>query len=181
VISEIARLPERRQITERFGAERIARIEDRLSIAWVPLYEHLELVEMLYAAVGVEGYIRFWRRVMTDTLGAPLVAGLVRMSTKEGPMRLLSRGQMVHEALTRGTGVLGVEDPKETSCDHAPGLPCARVLAAELRRRHRGIDPRGVRPSRRTAERHHRDRVADARRRALRGRLAVAPLTLTRW
>jgi hypothetical protein len=116
VIAEIGRLPERAQITERYGAERIARLEDRLSIAWVPLDEHLELVEMLYAAVGVEGYVRFWRRVMTDTLGAPLVAGLVRMSTKEGPMRLLSRGQMVHEALTRGTGVLGVEDPKETSC-----------------------------------------------------------------
>lgn len=116
VIAEIARLPERAQITERFGADRIARIEERLSIAWVPLDEHLELVELLYAAIGVEGYVRFWRKVMTETLGAPLVAGLVRMSTKDGPMRLLSRGQMVHEALTRGTGVLAVEDQAETSC-----------------------------------------------------------------
>ncbi len=156
VIAEIGKLPERAQIIERFGAQRIAKIGDRLAIAWVPLEEHLELVELLYGAVGADPYVHFWRRVMIETLGAPLVAGLVRMSTREGPMRLLSRGQMVHEALTRGTGVLGIEDPRERSCVVTlKGFPSREFSLACYADGIAGsilgaVDRAGVRPSVRT-------------------------------
>lgn len=117
VIDEIDRLPQARRIFAEAGEERVARMRQLLPIAWVDLDEHLRLVEALYAAVGPDQNRAFWRRVMVTTLSTPLVAGVVRMSTAgHGPMRLLARGQLVHGALTRGTGTLAVVDPTESSC-----------------------------------------------------------------
>lgn len=125
VIAEIERLPQARSIFVATGEERVSRMRQHLSITWVDLDEHLALVEALYASIGPELYRQFWRRVMAETLSAPLVAGVVRMSTAgHGPMRLLARGQLVHGALTRGTGALSLEEPAESSCAiHLRGFP----------------------------------------------------------
>ncbi len=109
VLAELDRSPRARDVIAKVGEARVAKMRQLLSIAWVDLTEHLALVEALYVVIGPDEYTRFWRRVMVQTLGTPLVAGLVRMSTTNGPVRLLSRGQMVHGALTRGTGTLGFE------------------------------------------------------------------------
>lgn len=109
VLAELDRSPRASEVIERAGPDRVLRIRQMLAIAWVDLPEHLALVESLYGVIGPTEYTRFWRRVMVQTLSMPLVAGLVRMSTSQGPMRLLSRGQMLHGALTRGTGTLGIE------------------------------------------------------------------------
>lgn len=117
VIAEIERLPQARRIFAEAGEEQVARMRQLLPIAWVDLGEHLRLVEALYAAIGPDQNREFWRRVMVTTLSTPLVAGVVRMSTAgHGPMRLLARGQLVHGALARGTGILAVSDATDSSC-----------------------------------------------------------------
>lgn len=109
VLAELDRSPRANDVIAKVGEARVAKMRQLLSVAWIDLDEHLALVETLHAVIGPEEYTRFWRRVMVHTLGTPLVAGLVRMSTTNGPTRLLSRGQLVHGALTRGTGTLGYE------------------------------------------------------------------------
>jgi hypothetical protein len=117
VLAEVARLPQAKSIVAAAGEELVERISHLLPIAWVPFDEHIRIVGALHDALGPEPYRQFWRRVMVQTLGAPLVAGLVRMSTAgHGPMRLLSRGQMLHGALTRGTGTLDVESSTDSTC-----------------------------------------------------------------
>lgn len=125
-------MPQAKAIFSATGDARLARMRGHLPIAWIDLDDHLSLVEALYEAIGAEPYRQLWRRVMVQTLSAPLVAGLVRMSTAgRGPMRLLARGQLVHGALTRGTGTLALEEPAETSCViMLRGFPSARFSLA---------------------------------------------------
>ncbi|MBN8616792.1 MAG: hypothetical protein J0L92_39780 [Deltaproteobacteria bacterium] len=119
VLAELDRSPRAKDVITKVGEARISKMRQLLSIAWIDLAEHLALVETLHAVIGPEEYTRFWRRVMVQTLGTPLVAGLVRMSTTNGPTRLLSRGQLVHGALTRGTGTLGYEAGAEPETERA--------------------------------------------------------------
>lgn len=116
-LAEVARFPEAARILDRIGAERVAKVRAQLPIAWVDFADHFAVSEAVHEIVGRDEYIQYWRRVMVSTLSVPLVAGLVRLSTRGlGPVRLLGNAHLVYGTICRGLGTFRMEDAGPTSC-----------------------------------------------------------------
>jgi hypothetical protein len=119
---------EQTQILEAFGRDRVEKIDGAIGVGWVPMTLHMGLADAIRAVIGSTRNVQIWRETMTETYDRVLLRGFIDASIDLfglTPASLFRQGPYIYRQLTRGLGVLTVEEEadKESGIVSMFGFP----------------------------------------------------------